>query len=144
MKHLHKFFNKYHTPWLSLVQEKYFLNDSLMLKTNKKLSQSKKIQKLNVLFKVFTHVSPGDGSTIILQKDLWNTQPLNILLIELFSLIRDQDITLMKFRMNIVPHNNFHLPLSEQAYMQLNQLFLFCHSMPDTSIVEDKWSYIWG
>jgi hypothetical protein len=44
----------------------------------------------------------------------------------------------MEFRMNFVTHNNFHLPLSEQAYMQLNQIFLFHQSMPDTSIVEDK------
>jgi hypothetical protein len=50
----------------------------------------------------------------------------------------------MEFRMNFVTHNNFHLPLSEQAYMQLNQIFLFHQSMPDTSIVEDKWSYTWG
>jgi hypothetical protein len=34
MKHLHQFFNKYHTPWLNLVWEKYFLQPHVENKQN--------------------------------------------------------------------------------------------------------------
>jgi hypothetical protein len=41
-----------------------------------------------------------------------------------------------------LPHENFHLPLSEQAFLQLNQLLGICYSVSEPGFLADKWSYI--
>jgi hypothetical protein len=38
IQHLHRFYNKEHTPWVNLVWEKYYINNTLAMKSTAFLS----------------------------------------------------------------------------------------------------------
>lgn len=65
-KYLHNFNNKEPIPWIHLVQEKYYPNGNISLRSNKIYPWWKKIISLNYLSKGIARALPGDGSTILL------------------------------------------------------------------------------
>lgn len=142
MKHLHKFYNKEPIPWINLVWENYFLDGNLSLNTSRLSPWWKMILSLSNSFKSIARVSPGEGSTVLLWKDLWTSQPLNILLHQLCSFSKDQNITLKGFRLLRSWQEHFHLPLLEQAITQLQNPLLINESLVDYGHEKDKWTFI--
>jgi hypothetical protein len=85
--------------------------------------------KLLDRFKGMASVSIADGSTCLLWDDCWQGQSLKLAFPELFSVDSILDL--------------FHLPLSEEAFGQFQQLEGLFQNLHMTDAT-DVWSYIWG
>jgi hypothetical protein len=62
---------------------------------------------------------------------------------ELFSYARAQHISLNVAASTAPLQNLFHLPLSNEAYVQFHELSVILHNL-QLSQANDVWSYIWG
>jgi len=88
-------------------------------------------------------VEPRDCSTILLWKDLWAGAVPKNKYPELYSFAKNKNISLANAKQTENIHNLFHLPLSEQAYDQLQRLQTDIERINET-VEHDTWSYIWG
>jgi hypothetical protein len=62
----------------------------------------------------------------------------------LFTFAKNQKISVVTFfeTANIIDH--FHLPLSEQAFQELQELQIIVQSIQMGDEEKDQWHYIWG
>ena len=135
LKNWHKFFNKADIPWVKLLWEKYYRNGLLPSDTRKGSFWWRKILKLLTVYKGLAHAVLGNGDTILFWHDLWNGRILKLDYPEIFSFVRN-DRTTVKTVLQIEElHGLFHLPLSQIAFDQFNDLQVWLLSL---------WSYIWG
>jgi hypothetical protein len=143
LKHLHKFFNKDDTPWVSLVWEKYYGSGSLPGNSKKGSFWWRDILKLLDKFKGIARVEVRNGRSCQLWGDLWEEDLLKHKFPELFSFAKKKEIT-FAVALNQVPiHGLFHLPLSEQAHRQMTQLQI-CLEGFQLKHTPDRWIYIWN
>lgn len=142
IKHLHKFFNKEDILWVSLVWEKYY-NSGKLPGNSKKDPLVEDIVKLLGKFKGMAKVEIGDGESCLLWDDLWSSEPLSQKYPQLHSFAKDKQLRFATGRSQIPLHSLFHLPLSQQAHEQLNQMQeLLEQTMQREEL--DRWIYIWG
>lgn len=76
--------------------------------------------------------------------DVWNGHHLQEKLPRLFTYAKNQRISVAAFLAN--PHigEQFHLPLSEQAQQELDELQGMIQNIQMRDENKDKWHYIWG
>jgi hypothetical protein len=101
------------------------------------------ILKQLVHYKGMTAAHVHDGRSCLFWLDLWNNRLLHQDFPELFSFVRDANISVHNAD-NMVPlHSLFHLPLSIEAYDQYQQLE---HIVLNINFQQrpDHWSYMWG
>lgn len=140
MKFLHKFFSRADIPWVNLVWENYYSNGQLPRQRVRFWWRD--VVKLLDTYKGMTKITVGDGKFVFLWKDLWNGQAKNQMWPELFSFVRNPWITIQQFTLTDSSNELFHLPLSGQAYQQLQVLLA---EIPDQLQPDrDVWSYTWG
>jgi len=82
-------------------------------------------------------------SFLVFWQDNWNGQELKSLAPELYSFAKNKLITVQKVREQGDFIQLLHLPISEEAFEQMQQLLQILGSL---TITEDKdiWRYIWG
>jgi hypothetical protein len=85
----------------------------------------------------------GEGSSCLLWDDCWDGQPFKLTYPELHSFAKKKDICLANAITALETFNLFHLPLSVQAFEQL-QLLEQCFASQVLIQGPDKWTYIWG
>ena len=99
--------------------------------------------KLLDVFKGMTVVNIQDGSTCLFWFDLWGGQAQNHTYPELFSFAKNKLLSVQK-ALEVEPfHRMFHLPLSEEAFQQMELL----HQLLQEQYFSDStdlWHYIWG
>jgi hypothetical protein len=78
--------------------------------------------KLSVYIRGFAFASIGPGDTILLWEDVWNGHYLSNELPRLFSFARNKRVSIAQYLANPEGQHNFHIPLSQQALYELNQL----------------------
>jgi len=143
LKNLHKFFNKVDTPWVQLIWDKHNGNGRLPSQIKKGSFWWRDNLKLLDAFKGMAVVNIQDGSTCLFWFDLWGGQAQNHTYPELFSFAKNKLLSVQK-ALEVEPfHRMFHLPLSEEAFQQmelLHQLLQEQHFSDST----DLWHYIWG
>lgn len=83
------------------------------------------------------------GSPISFWDDLWGSEILSHKFPELFSYARKKKITFAEGVSHTPLHSLFHLPLSQQAHMQMIQLQVILDGFP-VNDASDIWSYIWN
>jgi len=140
---MHKFFNKADIPWVKLIWEKYYPNGRLPSIHKKGSFWWKNILKLLDKYKGIANVTAKDGTTCLLWEDCWTGQPLKLAFLELFSFAKKPHISLSEALAINDPNNLFVLPLSEQAFLQLQTLTNQLIDQAEFS-GNDVWSYIWG
>jgi hypothetical protein len=122
LKHLMKFFNKEDIPWVALVWEYYYENGCLPSSTKKGSFWWRDILKLLDKFKGIAMVNVNNAKSCYLWSDLWNNRVPMLTYPELFSFAKSKSTILAE----AVTMDNllelFNLPLSQQAFQQLNQL----------------------
>lgn len=142
MKYLHKFYNKADLLWVHLIWDNYYKNGELPRQRNRGSFWWRDIMKLNNQYKVIAAAMPSDGSTILFWQDQWSGLVPMQIFPELHSFVKKPR---MSFRSVWTAENTlslFHLPLSQQAHDQLQQLI---QTLNDVNLdgEKDAWSYIW-
>jgi hypothetical protein len=143
IKHLHKFFNKEDLPWVSLIWEQYYNSGKLPANSKKGSFWWRDVLKLLDKFKGMAKVTVNNGKSCFFWKDLWGEDLLENKMPELSSFAKKKHITFAEGKMQIPLHGLFHLPLSQQAHLQLLQLQEELERV-QLSDLPDKWTYIWN
>ena len=141
LKNLHKYFNKHDTPWVQLIWNTYYnegalprkLEGSFWWKTHIKLLDSYKgLAKCNI----------GDGKSVFLWTDLWHNSCLYQRMPHLVTYAKKYDTTVHDVVNQEALEDLFHLPLSQQAFNEFQELQILCQENRDQMLrgEQDSWS----
>lgn len=124
LKHLDKLFNKASVPWVQLVWDKYYCNGKLPRIYNNFRGSFwwTDILKLLETCKGLAMATVSNGSTCFFWLDLWDGTIMQNLFPELFSYSKNKLISVQAMKTDPVTIDHFHLPLSNEAYEQFEQL----------------------
>jgi ubiquinone/menaquinone biosynthesis C-methylase UbiE len=147
IKFLDKFYNKVDLPWVHLLWSEYYL-DSIPRAEN--LTGSfwwRDVSKQVDNFKGVSSVKPRRGDSFLFWLDRWHIDGSSTPLCERFPrlysfVLCDKMSAAMVYEVEDIS-TLFYLPLSAQAFEELNQL----QRMMSSSSLEDRndeWTYIWG
>lgn len=142
-KNFDKFFNTRDIPWVSLVWEKLYPNGKLPNHVRKGLFWWRDILKLLHDFKSFSSAQVQNGSTCLFWSDSWIQQPLQLEYPELYSFARNKEISVARVWAIQDLSDLFHLPLSSEAFQQLQIMQSFKDHFPLTNS-QDIWVSQWG
>lgn len=142
MKNLHKFFNRLDIPWVNLVWNNHYRAGKIP--SENKIGSFCWKDILNNLssFRWFSKVNRQDGRTVRLWCDEWNNTALFTKYPKLFSYAANKNITVLQAREIGQPQDMFHLPMSVQAFNQLQLLLITMQAQP-LSEEHDRWTYKW-
>ena len=99
--------------------------------------------KLTTKYKGFSMIEIKDGKTCLLWDDLWNGGVPKLQFPELYSFTKKKSITIQEAKELSQLHTIFHLPLSEEAFAQYENLLDNLNNLATTDS-KDIWRYIWG
>jgi hypothetical protein len=94
-------------------------------------------------YKGIAQAQVGNGETVLFWSDLWNGKVLQLDYPQLFSFAKNKSITVKSVLEFDETHELFHLPLSEEAYLQFCEMDIYLQLL-QTGSRSDTWSYIWG
>ena len=122
LKHLHKFFNKYDIPWVQLIWNSHYNNETIPVNNRNGSFWWRDVLKLLDSFKEMASVTIGDGSTSLFWSDVWHGVPFNIQWPHLFSFAKDANTSVQNFLDADDKSKFFHVPLSIEAHDQYQLL----------------------
>jgi hypothetical protein len=123
IKHLDKFYNRRDIPWVNLIWSSHYPNGEVPHATKEKGSfWWKDVLKLADHFRGIVACKIGDGKTVLFWLDVWNDLLLQQRFPRLFSFAKNKNISVAQFLQNNQLETQFHLPLSEQAYLEYQDL----------------------
>jgi hypothetical protein len=147
LKFLDKFYNKTDTPWVNLIWRTYY-QESVPHAEN--LCGSfwwKDVCKYLDKYRQVATILPGKGDTFLFWLDSWKFENSNTPLSEryprIFSYVLDDKLTAEEVYAIDDITQLFHLPLSSQAYEELQELSFQMRRNP-LSVGNDSWVYVWG
>jgi hypothetical protein len=82
-----------------------------------------------------------NGSTVIFWLDIWNEHLLQQKYPMLYSYAKNKNTLVAQFLHNNIIEEQFHLPLSVQAYQDLHHTIQLIQISTED---KNKWKYIWG
>jgi hypothetical protein len=98
---------------------------------------------LSVDFRGLVSCSFGDGTSVSFWEDIWDMGLLKLEFPQLFSFAKDTKNSVATFLSRDI-ENNFLLPLSTEASMQLTELAGRILNIHGISHGTDGWTYQWG
>lgn len=128
---------------MTLIWEKHYPNGKLPSQTRKGSLWWKDILKLLDCFKSFSKVQVQNGKSCLFWSDNWSQQPLQLQYPELFSFAKNKVAPVAEFFSAQVPEDLFLLPLSTEAYQQLQTLNSIREQLTLTEF-DDTWTPSWG
>ncbi|KAG8052070.1 hypothetical protein GUJ93_ZPchr0001g31242 [Zizania palustris] len=144
IKHLHKFATKQSSPWIDLVWSLYNNSTNTPLLSALRGSRWwKDIVQLSMLFRAVASPVVGDGSSTSFWSDNWGGSPLKFPCHD-FSFSKNKSISVKHFFNSDGLADLFFLPLSHEAFWELEQLDHLLASLnlfPDSA---NAWTFIWG
>lgn len=141
LKILDKFFNKRDTPWVSMIWEKHYSNGRLPNHTKNGSFWWRQNLKLLTSFKTSATVQLQSGNTCSFWQDNWLQQPMQDQYPELYSFARNKNITVCNFYTHDPISMAFNLPLSAEAFTQLNDVQFATQYLPLINS-QDKWTLL--
>jgi hypothetical protein len=122
LKHLHKFYNNYDTPWVKLIKDTYY--HGLVPHVFGPIGSFwwRNVLSLADTYRVVTKCSLGSGNTVLLWSDLWHTHRLENQFPRLMSFAKDKLQSVQEFSAMENYLHGFYLPLSAEAHQKLQQL----------------------
>jgi hypothetical protein len=120
LKNLHKYYNHLDIPWVNLIRDTYYDEDrppgikmegSFWWKSHLKLLDS---------YKALARCNVGNGKTALFWTDLWSDNCLHLKFPHLITFAKRTDISVNKVMQMEFLQDLFHLPLSQQALLSLN------------------------
>jgi hypothetical protein len=122
MKQLHKFYSKEDTPWVQQVWFKYYANRAPHSHRVVGSFWWRDIFKLKDLYTGITTCQLGDGSSIIFWKDNWTGDCLINSFPILAHFAKHVDISVKQVTEADSLEDLFHIPISQQAALELEEL----------------------
>jgi hypothetical protein len=145
LKHLDKFYNKKDIPWVKLIWDTYYPNGEVPHSSGPKGSFWRKdILKLCDTFRGIASCKVGSGDTILFWSGTWNDMVMQYKFPRLFSYAKNKNISVAQFLINNQLHEQFHLPLSVEAFQEYQQMQQIIQQIQISSQNKDTWHYIWG
>jgi hypothetical protein len=146
MKNVYKFLNKHDIPWVGLVWNAYYADNSVPAKSSKGSFWWRDVSSLISDFKSYTDVNTGYGDTVSLWHDLWSDEPIQELFPQLFSFAKNKEISYRQAAQAESIFDMFSLPLSQIAEDQANLLtdLIDRNGAAHNVTHKDKWSFHWG
>jgi hypothetical protein len=133
MKNLHKFYKKEDLLWVQLLWNKYYSSGKLPGANKKGSFWRKNVQKLLTQYKCIAQAQLGQGDTILFWQDMWNGKNLKLSYPELFSFATNAEITVKSVLQAEAFEDNFHLPLSVEAYDRFCELEIYMQSLQQSN-----------
>lgn len=99
--------------------------------------------KLLDKFKGMASVMVADGALCLFWEDCWSGRPLKLEFPELFSFAKKANVSLKNVHIANHFSSLFHLPLSVEAFGQLQIVENLVQAF-QPSMQVDSWHYIWG
>jgi hypothetical protein len=147
LKFLDKFYNKRELPWVSLVWSAYYEGK---IPHEEKLCGSfwwRDVMKHVDNYRGVAVITHGAGDTMLFWSDNWKVNGSSVPLCHryprLFSYALFPNHSVLKVYQEEDITSLFYLPLSPQAYQELEQLKLLMQNNPLTQ-EKDLWAYCWG
>jgi hypothetical protein len=145
IKHLDKFYNKKNIPWVNLIWNTYYANGEIPHATTDRGSfWWKDLLKLCDAFRGVAACQVGNGTTVMFWSDVWNDLLLQNHFPRLYSFAKNKQILVAQILLNNSIQEQFHLPLSVQAFQEYQDLQQLIQGIQIQSEIKDKWTYIWG
>src|SRR3954463_6233076 len=147
IKHLHKFYNQHDTPWVKLIWDTYYYQ---RVPHATRICGSfwwKDICKLMDKFLAVSKCSLADGATALFWTDYWldnSSEVLATKFARLFSFTHDKLISFKEVCAINELTTMFQLPLSEQAFSELNSLQSLIDQYHNRYLSQDVWSWRFG
>jgi hypothetical protein len=146
LKNLDKFYNNLDTPWANLIRDTYYDEDN---PPGIKMEGSfwwKAHLKLIDTYKAMARCSLGNGRSVLFWTDLWGETCLHHKFPHLVSFAKRTDVSISKVLHMDFLQDMFHLPLSQQAYTEFEELEILCENaqVRVQQNLPDNWHYIWG
>jgi len=86
----------------------------------------------------------GDKQSILFWEDTWNNRLLKQSFPRLYSFARNKNISVAKFLQNNDMQEQFHIPLSVEAFQEFQELQEIIQGIQVQENEKDCWQYIWG
>ena len=142
MKQLHKFYNKEDLPWVNLVWRYY--GDEVPHTAN--LCGSfwwRDIMKLQQQYRHICSVKVVTGSSVLFWEDTWNGVHLRAEYPRLYSYALDKQLSVKDVLLTADIVDLFYLPLSQQAYEELQLLQGKLNTVQIQATGKDVWQTVW-
>lgn len=138
MKNLHKFLNIADTPWVKLIWEKHYQHGP---PTDARVGSFwwKAHIALLTEFKNISTCKIASGKTALFWQDKWVDESLHFKFPQLHSFSINSEISVQQFCETSDRTEHFHLPLSTEAFNQLNLLESLIPQLTHTA--KDQWSH---
>jgi hypothetical protein len=88
--------------------------------------------------------SPDNPSAVLFWSDVWNDLLLQNKFPRLYSYAKNRNISVAQFLLNNHIEEQFHLPLSIQAFQEYQQLQDLIQNLQTSGNDKDIWEYTWG
>jgi hypothetical protein len=149
LKQLHKFYCKADIPWVNLVWSLYATDVPPHAQSKRGSFWWRDVFSLVNTYRSISNSVIGDGTTTLFWKDFWNSGTNTETLMSdafprLFSYTLNEDISVADFIGSTIHFNLFALPLSVQAFDELNEVQdLLQHTITNESS-NDTRIFSWG
>uniref|UniRef100_A0A0A9HAK5 Reverse transcriptase zinc-binding domain-containing protein n=1 Tax=Arundo donax TaxID=35708 RepID=A0A0A9HAK5_ARUDO len=145
IKSLDKFYNKKNLPWVHLIWNTHYSNGEIPHNSGDKGSfWWKDILTLCDLYRGIASCIVGEGTTVMFWSDVWNGLFLKQRFPRLYSFAKEKDISVAEFLQNNNIHQQFHTPISEEAYQEYQELRTTLQEAHIQLEGNDSWHYYWG
>jgi hypothetical protein len=129
IKNLHKFYKRLDIPWVNLIWDSYYSNNSLPRRYSEGSFWWKAHLKLVDLYKGMGKCVIGDGKTPYFWIDMWHdNECLHQKFHHLVSFAKNTDLTVQSVIHTEYLEDLFILPLSQQAFQEFEQVETICTS----------------
>jgi len=144
MKHLSKFYNKENIPWVRLVWNRYYTNRVPHAAREWGSFWWKDVLRLNIIFRGISKCELGDGPLVCFWDDLWTDSVLSSKYPRLASFARKDGISVLEVMQAEDLDTLFLLPLSQQAFEEMENLQAQLQALPYDEHSPDQWTPKWG
>lgn len=100
--------------------------------------------RLNTLYRGVACCKLGDGSTVLFRGDLWSNNVFQEQFPRLFSFDKSEQASIKVIMAAQDLELIFHLPLTQEAHHDLQELQFHLNGIPYHENEKDQWTFIWG
>jgi hypothetical protein len=143
LKHLHKFYAKEDIPWVTFIWSSYYTEKVPHGARETGSFWWKDLLRLNTLYRGVATYVLGDGSTVSFWEDLWSSHVLADSFPRLFSFATNSQVSVQEVMQAPDLDSLFSLPLSLEAFLELQQLQPYLGEISYNADSKDQWTFIW-
>ena len=142
LKNLHKFYNRYPVPWVSLIWNTYYTAEPPHAVTPKGSFWWRDVLQFVDIFRGISACTVQDGKSCLFWEDLWNNKVRALVYPRIYSFARNSNLSVLMFFTSDLPQL-FALPQSKQAFQEYLAMSA-TDTLEHLNDESDRWTYVWG